>query len=108
MNAEENYLTNIVFQLIYQVVQRHVVGGHHKHLGNVIGIDNADFTGVQPHIGGINNQHTLRTQLADGDNIVLRRATAVDDNPVALRICSTHFSQQRARAVIAHHAVTHT
>ncbi len=46
LNAEENHLADVLFQLIDQIVERHVMGGHHKHLGDVVGIDDANVAGV--------------------------------------------------------------
>ncbi|MNG35832.1 hypothetical protein D3C84_1226630 [compost metagenome] len=84
------------------------MGGHHEHLGDIVRVDQADFTGVKPHVRRIDNQQTVRAQLAQGDHVVFRGATAVDHPPVALRIREAHLRQQRACAVIAHHAVADT
>jgi hypothetical protein len=84
------------------------VGGHHKHLGDVVRVNQADLAGVEPHIGGIDDQQPVRAQLADGHHVVFRRAAAVNHHPVALRVRGAHLCQQRACAVVAHHAVADT
>ncbi|VGO94472.1 hypothetical protein SB00610_00314 [Klebsiella quasipneumoniae subsp. similipneumoniae] len=35
------------------------MGGHHKHLGDVVGVDDANVAGVKAHVGGINNQQAF-------------------------------------------------
>ena len=84
------------------------MGGHHKHLGDIVRIDDADLAGIQAHIGGIDDQQALGAQLANGDDIVFRRAAAVNHHPFADGISRAHLRQQRTCAVVAHHAIADT
>ncbi|MNO04857.1 hypothetical protein D3C81_2260300 [compost metagenome] len=60
------------------------MGGHHKHFGDIVRVDNTDFARVQAHIRRIDQQQSIRAQFTNRDHIVFRGGAAVDNNPVAL------------------------
>lgn len=47
------------------------MGGHRKHLGDVVRADAADLAGVEYHIDGIDHQQACRAQPADRQHVGL-------------------------------------
>ena len=79
--------------LIDQIIERHIMGGHQEHLGNIVRIDNTNLTGVQPHVCRIDNQQPVGTKLADRHHVVFGRAPPINHLPVSGWVRRAHLRQ---------------
>ncbi|MNC79123.1 hypothetical protein D3C75_1315140 [compost metagenome] len=84
------------------------MGGHQKHLCDIVRIDNPDVTWLQSHFSGIDNQQTLRVHLADSRHFSFRRAATIQHYPIPFWRSGAHFCKQWPDTVVAHHTVANT